>query len=154
MECLVTMATRVPEATLGKAVEDIRGRPGHPAEALAANHSDQVTLIHLAATEAGSKNGSEPAGPRPVSTPPRRAGTRTISQATVIARGRNGRHIMATPLSRRPAAWIVAAFAAMAGAITVLPGEAVTLAAPRRRAPARAPAVPREGTCPGPGGPA
>ena len=133
MECLVTMTTRVPEATLGKAVEDIRGRPRHPAEALAANHSDQVTLIHLAATEADSKNGSEPARPRPVSTPPCRAGTRTVSQATVIARGRNGRHIMANPLSRRPAAWIVAAFAAMAVAITVLLGEAVTLAAPRRR---------------------
>ena len=42
---------------------------------------------------------------------------------------------MANPLSRRPAAWIVAAFAAMAVAITVLLGEAVTLAAPRRRAP-------------------
>ena len=42
--------------------------PRHPAEALAANHSDQVTLIHLAATEAGSKNGSEPARPRPAST--------------------------------------------------------------------------------------
>jgi hypothetical protein len=26
MECLVTMTTRVPEASLGKAVEDIRGR--------------------------------------------------------------------------------------------------------------------------------
>jgi muconolactone delta-isomerase len=57
LECLVTMTTRVPEATLGKAVEDIRGRPRHPAKALAANHSDQVTLIHLAATEADSKNG-------------------------------------------------------------------------------------------------
>jgi len=40
---------------------------------------------------------------------------------------------MASPISRRPAAWIVAAFAAMAVAITVLLGEAVTLAAPRRR---------------------
>jgi hypothetical protein len=61
---------------------------------------------------------------------------------------------MANPLRRRPAAWIVAAFAAMAGAITVLLGEAVTLAAPRCRAPARAPAVQREGTCPRPDGPA
>jgi hypothetical protein len=42
---------------------------------------------------------------------------------------------MANPLSRRPAAWIVAAFAAMAVAITVLLGEAVTLAARRRRKP-------------------
>jgi hypothetical protein len=63
---------------------------------------------------------------------------------TVIARGRNGQHIMATPLSRRPAAWVAAAFAAMAVAITVLLGKAVTLAAPRRRAPAQAPAVQRE----------
>jgi hypothetical protein len=66
-----------------------------------------------------------------------------MSQATVIARGPNGRHIMANPLSRRPAAWIVAAFAAMAVAITVLLGKAVTLAA----AP-----VPR--SSPGTGGPA
>jgi len=50
---------------------------------------------------------------------------------------------MANPLSRRPATWIVAAFAAMAGAITVLLGEAVTLAAPRRPRPR-----------PGAGGPA
>jgi hypothetical protein len=42
---------------------------------------------------------------------------------------------MANPLSCRPAAWIVAAFAAMAVAITVLLGEAVTLAARRRRKP-------------------
>ena len=56
-----------------------------------------------------------------------------MSQATVIARGRNGQHIVANPLSRRPATWIVAAFAAMAGVITILLGEAVTLAAPRRR---------------------
>jgi hypothetical protein len=102
-------------------------------EALAANHFDEVTLIHLAGTEAGSKNGSEPARPRPASTPPCRAGTRTVSQATVIAHGRNGQHIVANPLSRRPATWIMAAFAAMAGAITVPLGEAVTLAAPRRR---------------------
>jgi hypothetical protein len=40
---------------------------------------------------------------------------------------------MTNPLSRRLAAWIVAAFAAMAGAITVLLGKAVTLTAPRRR---------------------
>ena len=39
---------------------------------------------------------------------------------------------MANPLSR-PATWIVAAFAAMAGAITVLLGEAAALASPRRR---------------------
>jgi hypothetical protein len=51
---------------------------------------------------------------------------------------------MANPLSRRPAAWIVAAFAAMAVAITVLLGEAVTLAAPRRRP---APEVQRERIC-------
>jgi hypothetical protein len=133
MECLVTMTTRVPEASLGKAVEDVRGRPRHPAEALAANHCDEVTLIHLAATETDSKNGSEPARPRPASTPPRRAGTRTVSQATVIARGRNGQRIVANPRSRRPATWIVAAFAATAGAIAVLLGEAVTLAVPRRR---------------------
>lgn len=103
MECLVTYTTRVPEATLGRAVEDIRGRPRHPAKALAANHSDQVTLIHRAATEADSKNGSEPAGPTPVSTPPRRAGLPIMPQATVIARGRNGQRIMANPLSHRPA---------------------------------------------------
>jgi hypothetical protein len=103
MECLVTTTTRVPEASLDKALEDIRGRPGHPAEALAANPCDEVTLIHLAATETDSKNGSEPARPRPASTPPCRAGTRTVSQATVIARGRNGQRIVANPLSRRPA---------------------------------------------------
>ena len=39
MEYLVTMTTRVPEASLDKAVEDIRGRPRHPAKALAANRS-------------------------------------------------------------------------------------------------------------------
>jgi hypothetical protein len=66
MECLVTMTTRVPEATLGKTAEEIRGRPTHPAKALAANHSDQVTLIHPAATEADSKNGSEPVHRRPL----------------------------------------------------------------------------------------
>jgi hypothetical protein len=139
------------EATLDKAVEDIRGRPRHPAKALAANHSHQVTLIHPAATEADSKNGSEAARPRTGSTP-RPAGTPTMSRATVVARGRNGQHIMANPLSRRPAAWIVAAFAAMAMAITVLLGKAVTLAAPGRRAAARAPAVQREPTCSRPDG--
>jgi hypothetical protein len=51
---------------------------------------------------------------------------------------------MATPLRLRPAAWVAAAFAAMAVVITVLLGKAVTLAAPRRRAPAQAPAVQRE----------
>jgi len=55
---------------------------------------------------------------------------------------------------RRAAAWIVAAFAAMAVAITVLPGQAVTLAAPRRRARAQAPAANRERTRPRPDGPA
>jgi hypothetical protein len=54
MGCVVTMTTRVPEASPGKAVEDIRGRPGYPAEPLAANHCDEVTLIHLAATETGT----------------------------------------------------------------------------------------------------
>ena len=49
---------------------------------------------------------------------------------------------MANPLSRRSAVWIVAAFAAMAVAITVLLGKAVTVAAPAPR--------PR----PGAGGPA
>ena len=44
---------------------------------------------------------------------------------------------MANPLSRRPTAWIVAAFAAMAVAITVLLGKAVTLAAPRAALPPR-----------------
>jgi hypothetical protein len=77
-----------------------------------------------------------------------------MSQATVIARGRNGQRIMADPLSRRPATWIVAVFAAMAVAITVLLGKAVTLAAPRCRAPAQAPAFQRECTCPRPDGPA
>jgi hypothetical protein len=50
---------------------------------------------------------------------------------------------MVNPLSRRPAAWIVEAFAAMALAITVLLGKAVTLAtppAPRPRPGAGGPA--------------
>jgi hypothetical protein len=55
---------------------------------------------------------------------------------------------------RRAAAWIVAAFAAMAAAITVLLGQAVTLAAPRRRARAQAPAAKRERARPRPDGPA
>jgi hypothetical protein len=55
---------------------------------------------------------------------------------------------------RRAAAWIVAAFAAMAVAITVLLGRAVTLAAPRRRARAQAPAAKRERAHPWPDGPA
>jgi hypothetical protein len=46
--------------------------PRHPANALAGNHSDEVKLVHPAMTEADSKNGSEPARPRPVSKPPRR----------------------------------------------------------------------------------
>jgi hypothetical protein len=54
---------------------------------------------------------------------------------------------------RRAAAWIVAAFAAMAVAITVLPGQAVTRAAPRR-ARAQAPAAKRERARPRPDGPA
>jgi hypothetical protein len=58
---------------------------------------------------------------------------------------------MANPLSHRPATWIVAAFAAMAGAITVLLGEAVTLAA---HGAARAPAVQCERICRRPDGPA
>jgi hypothetical protein len=40
---------------------------------------------------------------------------------------------------RRSAVWIVAAFTAMAVAITVLLGKAVTLATPQRRARAQAP---------------
>jgi hypothetical protein len=48
------------------------GGPRHPANALAGNHSDEVKLVHPAMTEADSKNGSEPARPRPVSKPPRR----------------------------------------------------------------------------------
>lgn len=55
---------------------------------------------------------------------------------------------------RRAAAWIVAAFAAMAVAITVLVGKAVTMAAPRRRAPAQASSAQRERTRPRPDGPA
>ena len=55
---------------------------------------------------------------------------------------------------RRAAAWIVAAVAAMAVAITVLLGKAVTLAAPRRRARAQAPAAERERTRPRLDGPA
>ena len=55
---------------------------------------------------------------------------------------------------RRAAAWIVAAFAAMAVAITVLLGKAVILAAPRRRARAKAPAAERERTRPRLDGPA
>jgi hypothetical protein len=55
---------------------------------------------------------------------------------------------------RRAAAWIVAAFAAMAVAITVPLGQAVTLAAPRRRARAQTPAVQRERTRLRPDGPA
>ena len=77
-----------------------------------------------------------------------------MPQATVIARGRKGQHIVATPLSRRPAAWIMSAVAVIAVAITVVLGKAVTLAAPRRRAPAQAPAVQRGRTRPRPGGPA
>ncbi|HEV3289280.1 MAG TPA: hypothetical protein VG123_09815 [Streptosporangiaceae bacterium] len=55
---------------------------------------------------------------------------------------------------RRAAAWIVAAFAAMAVAISVLLGKAVTLAAPRRRACAQAQAAKRERARPRPDGPA
>jgi hypothetical protein len=55
---------------------------------------------------------------------------------------------------RRAAAWIVAAFAALAVAITVLLGKAVTLAAPGRRARAQAPAAKRERARPRPDGPA
>ena len=55
---------------------------------------------------------------------------------------------------RRAAARIVAAFAAMAVAITVLLGQAVTLAAPRRRVRAQAPAAKRERARPRPDGPA
>ena len=55
---------------------------------------------------------------------------------------------------RWAAAWIVAAFAAMAVAITVLLGKAVILAAPRRRARAQAPAAKRERAHPWPDGPA
>ena len=55
---------------------------------------------------------------------------------------------------RRAAGWIVAAFAAMAMAITVLLGKAVTLAGPRRRARAQAPAAERERTRPRLDGPA
>jgi hypothetical protein len=69
-----------------------------------------------------------------------------MSKATVIARGRKGRLTMATPVSRRPAARIVAPFAAMAGAITVLLGRAITVAGPWRRARAQVPAVQRERT--------
>ena len=58
---------------------------------------------------------------------------------------------MANPLSRRPAAQIVAAFAAVAVAITVPLGEAVTLTAPGA---ARAPAVQRERIGRRPDGPA
>src|ERR1700735_2664661 len=76
--------------------------PKRQANALAANHSDEVKLVHPAVAEADSKNGSEPARPRPVSKPPRRAGSPTMSRATVIARGRKGKHTMATPISRRP----------------------------------------------------
>jgi hypothetical protein len=96
---LVTMTTFRKQLQVRPSRTSAAG-PRHPAKALAANHSDQVTLIHLAATEADSKNRSGTARPRPVSTPPRRAGTPIMPQATVIARGRNGRHIMATPLSR------------------------------------------------------
>jgi|SRR5580693_4114981 hypothetical protein len=55
---------------------------------------------------------------------------------------------------RRAAAWMVAALAAMAVAITILLGKAVNLAAPRRRARAQAPAVQRERARPRPDGPA
>ena len=53
---------------------------------------------------------------------------------------------------RRAAARIVAAVAAMAVAITVLLGKAVTLACPRRRARAQAPAAKRERARPRPDG--
>ena len=46
-----------------------------------------------------------------------------------------------TPFSRRPAPGIMAAFAAIAAAITVLLGEVDVAAALRRRDPARAPAI-------------
>ena len=55
---------------------------------------------------------------------------------------------------RRAVARIVAAFAAMAVAITILLGKAVTLAAPRRRTRAQAPAAKRERARPRPDGPA
>ena len=55
---------------------------------------------------------------------------------------------------RRAAAWIVAAFAAMAVAITVLLGKAVTMATAGRRAPAQTPAAQRERTRPRLDGPA
>jgi hypothetical protein len=55
---------------------------------------------------------------------------------------------------RRAAAWIVAAFIAMAVAITVLLGKAVTLTASRRGARAQAPAAKRERARPNPDGPA
>ncbi len=66
-----------------------------------------------------------------------------MSRATVIARARKGQHIVVTPLSR-PGAWMVAALAAT----TVLDDKAVTLPAPRRCAPAQAPATQRERACP------
>ena len=61
---------------------------------------------------------------------------------------------MVNPLSRRPAAWIVEAFAAMALAITLLLGKAVTMATAGRRAPAQTPAAQRERTRPRLDGPA
>lgn len=59
-----------------------------------------------------------------------------MPQATAIAGGRKGQHIVATSLSR-PAAWILAAFAPMAVAITVLLGKAVTWPPPDAATPAR-----------------
>jgi hypothetical protein len=44
--------------------------PGHPAEAVAADHCDQVMLVHRAAAEADSMNRGEPAGAGPASMPP------------------------------------------------------------------------------------
>ena len=59
---------------------------------------------------------------------------------------------MATPFSRRPAPGIVAAFAAMAAAITVLLGEVAAAAGPRPRDPAQAPAIQGGRTRPKPEG--
>ena len=55
---------------------------------------------------------------------------------------------------RRAATWIVAALTTAAVAISALFGNAVTTVAAKRRAPAQAPAAPREPTRPRTDGPA
>ncbi len=54
----VTMTTHVPRAAHDEPVDGNRGRAETPANAPASNHSDEVTLVHPAVTEADRENGS------------------------------------------------------------------------------------------------